>query len=123
MSHPLKRTSESAADSAAKTTKASDIHRAVSKTEVAKISTNLMQGIIDHECALVRLVEEIDILIDKARRLGLEIRESETPSSDAIQLLRGMMHTVGSTGEKFDAMLGMDGDKWSKMTELLDVSQ
>ena len=115
MSHPPNRASDSAV------IQPSDSRLTVSKSEIAKISTKLMQGIIDHQQSLVRLVEEMDNLVDKAIRLVLEIRGSENPSSDAIQLLHDMIHTIESTGRQFNAMLCMDADKWSKMAELLDV--
>ena len=115
MSRSPNRASESAA------IKALDSRPAVCMSEIAKISTKLMQGIIDHEHALVRLIKDIDNLVGKARGLGLEIHESETPSSDAIQRLHGMTHAIESTGKQFNAMLDMDADKWIEMAKLLGV--
>jgi hypothetical protein len=121
MSQPPKRTSESAADSAAKTTKASDIHRAVSKKEVAKISPKLLYSVVEHSPHLMKAIGLLDGWINEAKALNQENRNSDNPSSDAIQALHDLRHAIEYASADFDQLMDMNPNKWIKLAKLLGV--
>ena len=121
MSQSPKRVSESAADSAAKTTKASDIHRAVSKSEIAEISPHILEMIADFGPAIMLVISQTDRTLETAKTLDLEIRKSDNPRSDTIRKKKDALCGLTVSGEAFDMALGMDKDKWIKLAELLGV--
>lgn len=121
MSQSPKRTSESADDSATKTTNTSDIHRVVSKKEVAKISPHILGMIADFGPAIMLVISQVDKALETAKALDLEIHKSDNPRSDTIRKKNDALRALAVSGEAFDMSLGMDKDKWIKLAELLGV--
>jgi len=121
MSQPPERTSESAADSAAKTTNTSDIRRVVSKTEVVNISPLLLYYTNKNRPALIRITKIMDRLTDSAKEMSLEFSNTDNPTPYTIPHLHDLLCAIQSTSDDFDDLLCMDKDKWIKLAELLDI--
>ena len=121
MSQPPKRASESAADSAAKTTNASDIRRAVSKAEVSKISPKLVCAVVKYTPTLMTAIDLLDRWIDDAKALDLEIRNSDNPRSSTIQALHDLRNAIEYAHNDFDQLMGMDANRWIKLAKLLGM--
>jgi hypothetical protein len=121
MSQSPKRTSDSTGDSAAKTTNPSDIHRAVSKSDITEISPHILDMIADFGPAILLTLSQVDRTLETAKALDLKIRKSDNPGSDTIRKNNDALRALKVSGKAFDQALGMDKDKWIKLAELLGV--
>ena len=94
MSHPPKRTSESATDSAAKKTKTSDTRPAMSDSEVAEFNTVL-------EC----MIDSLEKSQALAETWELDVGDPDNPSSDVLRELRAILQATEAVGDRLKRLL------------------